>query len=197
MASRHCQALKFVRTSTGQRVKRCARYSSRSRTSFRSRPPANKGAHCVARKSVYSPRLRRNVLRCAKFSGGRVGVHTRPLRAPYGPRCVARKRVWSPALGKTVLRCAKQRWPEHTDRSPFAPAQNTLRVPLVAAAQRSVASSSPYQNIMQSSRGRARVSSAITQAMASSRMHPEASQYLRNEQRRLQRPVFYSERFPR
>jgi hypothetical protein len=28
-------------------------------------------------------------------------------------------------------------------------------------------------------------------------MHPEASQYLRNEQRRLQRPVFYSERFPR
>jgi hypothetical protein len=186
--------LKFVRTSTGQRVKRCARYSSRSRTSFRSRPPANKGAHCVARKSVYSSRLRRNVLRCAKFSGGRVGVHTRPFRAPYGPRCVARKRVWSPALGKTVLRCAKLRWPE---RGVFAPAQNVLHVPSVAQQNQALVSSNPYANIMQSSRGRARVSSAITHVMASRRMHPEASQYLRNEQRRLQRPVFYSERFPR
>jgi hypothetical protein len=161
---------------------------------MRSRPPANKGAHCTARKRVYSRVLGKHVVRCAKFSGGRVGLYTRPRRAPYGPRCVARKLVWSPALGKRVLRCAKQVWPE---RGAFTPVQNTLRVPLVASAQRSVASSNPYQNIMQSSRGRARVSSAITQAMASSRMHPEASQYLRNEQRRLNRPVFFSERFPR
>lgn len=187
MAQRHCQGWKYVRSSTGKRVLRCSRYSSRRRTSMRSRPPANKGAHCTARKRVYSRALGKHVVRCAKFSGGRVGIHTRPFRAPYGPRCVARKLVWSPALGKRVYRCAKQVWPE---RGAFTPVQSPWSA---SAASDASAPVSRYQNIMQSSRGRARVSSAITQAMRSYPMRPEASQYLRNEQRRLQRPVFLSQ----
>lgn len=158
---------------------------------MRSRPPANKGAHCTARKRVYSRVLGKHVVRCAKFSGGRIGLYARPRRAPYGPRCVASKLVWSPALGKRVRRCAKQVWPE---RGAFTPVQSPWSAPAVHTASTPV---SRYQNIMQSSRGRARVSSAITQAMRSYPMRPEASQYLRNEQRRLNRPVFFSERFPR
>lgn len=98
--------------------------------------PANKGAHCVARKRVYSHALRRHVMRCRRYEGGRVGFRKPPQRKPNGLRCDRRKRVYSPFFRKKVLRCAKFSRPFQSYQTPpfvravFTPTSMPMPMPM-------------------------------------------------------------------